>query len=148
MLPDDAKTLSGQYIPSAMKATEDEGLRQWYNDTNTEMSFLSFGFESSEGSPVIRLNTNDDPFFDSYQFSFVDDNKGKATKNFNVNCILEQTNISTTLSSGIDVRLTVTLEKMTDSNDSDDDIDSRAAITSFQAALLMLAVATVGVLIL
>lgn len=70
-LPDDASTTSGRYYPDVTRATKELGYVQQYN-TTPPVSILGYNFTTKESQPTIRINFNDEPFWDTYTFNFVD----------------------------------------------------------------------------
>lgn len=68
-LPDDAATGGGGWTPAATRATKELGFVQDYNDT---YNLLDFNFTTQESQPIVRINFDDDPFWDTYKFDFVE----------------------------------------------------------------------------
>lgn len=70
-LPDDAVTRSGHYFTYVTRATKELGFVQQYNETSPA-SILKYNITTKDAQPTIRINFNDNPFWETYTFDFVD----------------------------------------------------------------------------
>lgn len=71
-LSDDAKTKGGRWYPDVTRSTKELGIVQKYNMTSPPLTLLEFNITTPETQPIIRMNWNDDPFYETFKFDFVD----------------------------------------------------------------------------
>jgi hypothetical protein len=109
-LPDDAAPGNGMWLSTITSPIKENGVKQFFNESSP-LILLNYTFDSSQESPLIRLNLIDELFYNSYSFEAFQDNKEEQTKTFSVNCIYEQTNTSISYVPAIYVTLTISLEK-------------------------------------
>lgn len=112
-LPDDAVTGNGQYFTDVTSFDEDDGIDQPYNETEP-MIMLNYTFQSSESSPVVRINLNGDALWDSYKFDFAGVDSGAVKeheKSFTVWCTTHVDSSSRTQVPAVRPTLTTSLQQ-------------------------------------
>ncbi|MGK3743968.1 MAG: hypothetical protein ACI90V_010827 [Bacillariaceae sp.] len=150
-LPVDADTSNGQYYSAIIMPDPADGYTQPYNTTDPE-TLLNYTFQTHEKNPTIRINMNNDIFWDSYQFTSPSNDSfdlQQEEKTYGVLCTLSESEDGESATDGAKATLTVSLSQNLIRNGTSSPISSESSLgcSTVSSTVAIYAVAIVGAFI-